>query len=138
MGASVGTRARRRLRVLVVDDDPLVRRLLHAVIQDGNYELLEAADGVQALQIASTDPPDAVILDVMMPGVNGYEVCRALRADPKAQGARIIILTARDTEQDRAEAEDAGADAFFTKPFSPLELLEVIAPAASERRSGVR
>ncbi|HEX9712596.1 MAG TPA: response regulator [Actinomycetota bacterium] len=138
MRSSVGTRSRGRLRVLVVDDDPLVRRLLHAVIQDGKYDLLEASDGIEALQLAGKDPPDAVILDVMMPGVNGYEVCRALRADPRARDARIVILTARDTDQDRAQAEAAGADAFFTKPFSPLELLEAIAPAAHGKRTLAR
>lgn len=132
-------RNRGRVRVLVVDDDPLVRRLLQAVLADGRYELFEASDGVRAMQLASANPPDVVILDVMMPGVNGYEVCRALRADPRCHDARIVILTARDTEEDRTEATTAGADAFFTKPFSPLELLEsVLGPTSRKDRSLAR
>lgn len=124
--------------MLVVDDDPLVRGLLTAVLQDGRYELREASDGIQAMQLAGKEPPDVVILDVMMPGVNGYEVCRALRADPRCQGARIVILTARDTEDDRRQADESGADAFFTKPFSPLDLLENVIGSAKKGRSYVR
>lgn len=124
---------------MVVDDDPLVRGLLHAVLQDGRYELVEACDGMEALTLLQDEPPDVVILDVMMPGVSGYEVCRQMREDRRMHGATIVILTARDTQKDRAEAARAGADAYFTKPFSPLELLEAIMDAPVQRnRSLVR
>lgn len=124
---------------MVVDDDPLVRGLLHAVLQDARYDLVEARDGMEALSLVQDDPPDVVILDVMMPGVSGYEVCRLMREDPRMRGAAIVILTARDTPKDRAEAAHAGADAYFTKPFSPLELLEAVMDAPVRRsRSLVR
>ncbi len=115
-----------RMRVLVVDDDPLVRNLLSAVLHDANFDLVEAVDGHEALTLAASDPPDVVVLDVMMPGIDGYEVCRMLRADPDFATTRIVILTAKNTPGARDEAFRAGADAFFTKPFSPLDLIETV------------
>lgn len=118
--------ARTRLRVLIVDDDSLLRELLRAVLQDGGFSLDEAASGEEALRLAIAEPPNVVVLDVMMPGMNGFEVCRALRANPSTEHAHIIMLTARDSPTDRDEGRAAGADAFFTKPFSPLDLLEAV------------
>ncbi len=113
-------------RVLVVDDDPLVRSLLRAVLEDANFELDEAADGLEALRVVEERVPDVVILDVMMPGMNGYEVCRALREDHRLKHVRIVMLTARSSGLDREEGMAAGADAFFTKPFSPLDLIDTV------------
>ncbi len=115
-----------RMRVLVVDDDPLVRNLLSAVLHDASFDLDEAVDGQDALAIATVRPPDVVVLDVMMPGVDGYEVCRTLRADPAFAQTRIVMLTAKSTPTARADAFRAGADAFFSKPFSPLDLIETV------------
>ena len=115
-----------RMRVLVVDDDPLVRNLLAAVLHDASFDLDEAVDGHDALAIASVHPPDVVVVDVMMPGLDGFEVCRALRADPAFATTRIVVLTAKSSNGAREEAFDAGADAFFTKPFSPLDLIETV------------
>ena len=115
-----------RMRVLVVDDDPLVRNLLSAVLHDANFDLDEAVDGAEALAIAASRPPDVVVLDVMMPGLDGFDVCRTLRADPDFATTRIVILTAKSTPGARDEALRAGADAFFTKPFSPLDLIETV------------
>lgn len=113
-------------RVLIVDDDPLVRKLLRAVLQTREYELEEAPNGTQALEMANAHPPDVIVLDVMMPGTSGYEVCRTLRADHRFDRTRIVMLTARATEHDRQEGLDAGANAFFTKPFSPLDLIDTV------------
>lgn len=115
-----------RMRVLVVDDDPLVRNLLSAVLHDANFDLIEAVDGQEALAIAASHPPDVVVLDVMMPGIDGYEVCRILRADPDFATTRIVILTAKSAPGAQEEAIRSGADAFFTKPFSPLDLIESV------------
>jgi len=115
-----------RMRVLVVDDDPLVRNLLAAVLHDASFDLDEAVDGQDALAIAAARPPDVVVLDVMMPGIDGYEVCRTMRTDPAFATTRIVVLTAKSTPTARDEAFRAGADAFFTKPFSPLDLIETV------------
>jgi len=113
-------------RVLVVDDDPLVRNLLRAVLEMGDFELYEATDGLEAMTLAEQHRPEVVVLDVMMPGLNGYDVCRQMRADPSFDGMRIVMLTARNTTRDREEGLRAGADAFFTKPFSPLDLIDCV------------
>jgi CheY-like chemotaxis protein len=120
---------RSKQRVLVVDDDPLVRSLLRAVLEDANFALDEAADGLEALRIVEERVPDVVILDVMMPGMNGYEVCRAMRDDARLRHVRIVMLTARTGAIDHQEGMDAGADAFFTKPFSPLDLIDTVTGA---------
>ncbi|MFN2614148.1 MAG: response regulator transcription factor [Actinomycetota bacterium] len=118
--------SRPRARVLIVDDDPLIRSLLQAVLEDQRFTIDVAASGEEALEVASSSPPDVVILDVMMPGINGYDVCRALRASPATKGARVVMLTAKSESFDKEEALLAGADGFFTKPFSPLELIEAV------------
>lgn len=118
----------------MVDDDPLVRDLLRAVLSDQQYDLDEAADGDEAIRIASERAPDIVVLDVMMPGTSGLDVCRAMRADPLLRGSKIVMLTARGTPADRAEGMRAGADAYFTKPFSPLDLIESITANGGKRR----
>lgn len=123
-----------RRRVLVVDDDPLVRNLLRAVLTDADYDLEEANDGLEAMRIAEQRTPDIIVLDVMMPGANGYDVCRAFRKDPRTRSSRIVMLTARNTARDREEGMSAGADVFFTKPFSPLDLIESVAIPNREGR----
>ena len=111
---------------MVVDDDPLVRNLLRAVLQSGEFDVIEAVDGKEALRLAGERAPNVVVLDVMMPGASGYDVCRSLRADPRFDGTRIVMLTARNSVDDREEGMAAGADAFFTKPFSPLQLIDTV------------
>src|SRR6266851_7979867 len=109
------------MRILVVDDDPAVRRSLeHALHRDG-YELTAVADGAAALaEHARTPPPDAVVLDVMMPEPNGLEICRRLR--DAGDDTPILLLTARDLVDDRVAGLDAGADDYLVKPFALEEL----------------
>lgn len=110
--------------VLIVDDDPLVRELLGEVLGSDAFDLRFAADGPTALQEVEAELPDLVLLDVMMPGMDGFEVCRRLRhVHPHL---RIVILTARVGRDEEAVALAAGADAFLAKPFSPLALREFI------------
>src|SRR5713226_4997524 len=113
MGRTLTIAKKNRMRVLVVDDAPLVRNLLSAVLHDANFDLDEAVDGQDALAIAASRPPDVVVLDVMMPGMDGFEVCRTLRSDPGFATTRIVILTAKNTPGAREEAFRSGADAFF-------------------------
>jgi two-component system, cell cycle response regulator len=110
-------------RVLVVDDDELTREVLDTVLDLEDYDVETVADGESALAAVRDDPPDVVVLDVMMPDVDGFEVCRRLKADPATDGVPVILLTALTGSEDRAEGERCGADAFLTKPFSPLELI---------------
>jgi CheY-like chemotaxis protein len=116
-----------RRGVLVVDDDPFIRKLVATTLEDvSDFDLHEASDGIQAIEVAEREQPTIVFLDVDMPRMDGIAVCRALRANPSTSGATIVILTATHGGGIEAEAEDAGADLFLTKPFSPLELLRLV------------
>ncbi|MCA1832448.1 MAG: response regulator transcription factor [Actinomycetota bacterium] len=119
-------------RVLIVDDDSLIRDLVKTVLEDENYILEEAHDGRQALDLAREHVPDIVLLDVMMPGLNGFVVARELRRD-LGPDCVIIMLSACDQASDKDEGIRAGANAYFTKPFHPLELLDAVAEAANGR-----
>ena len=112
--------------VLIVDDEQHIRLLIEQTLEellDEDVELYTAADGDEAMAAIAAQHPDLVFLDVMMPGRNGLDVCRAVRADPELAGAYIVLLTAKGQAQDRAEGLDAGADEFLTKPFDPDALL---------------
>ena len=126
MAHPAARRAATKRRVMIVDDDPLIRRVVRAVLEDGSYELEEAASGEEALRLAGRRPPDVVLLDVMMPGMDGFQVAQQMRGDPKLKAAVIVMLTAKDTPEDRRRGMRSGADAYFTKPFSPLELLTTL------------
>ena len=126
MALSAARGATKRPRVLIVDDDPLIRDVVRAVLEDGTYELDEAADGEEALRLASGHPPDVVLLDVMMPGLNGFEVAKRIKGDAALKDTVVVMLTAKDAPEDRRRGMEAGADVYFTKPFSPLELLTTL------------
>jgi DNA-binding response OmpR family regulator len=118
-----GAADRERL-VLVVDDDEMVRSLVHATLRRGPYRVLIAGDGEAALVAARANRPDVVILDVSMPGIDGVEVCRRLKADAATRHAAVLMLTARTQPDDHARAFAAGADEYVVKPFRPGELLQ--------------
>ncbi|MGH2520883.1 MAG: response regulator transcription factor [Longimicrobiales bacterium] len=106
--------------ILVVDDDPRMRGVLSRGLRFEGYNVQLAADGPEALQIARTAPPDLVVLDIMLPGIDGIEVCRRLR---QGTNAPILMLTARDAVPDRIAGLDSGADDYLVKPFDFDELL---------------
>ena len=106
-------------RVLVVDDDAKTVELVKLYLNRDGYRVLTAYDGVEALRLARENHPDLIVLDLMLPGIDGLEVCRTLRAESDVP---IIMLTARTTEQDRLTGLGLGADDYVTKPFSPREL----------------
>jgi two-component system chemotaxis response regulator CheY len=113
--------------LLVVDDDPFIRKLVTTTLEDvSQFALLEAADGVEALEVAEREEPAIVLLDVDMPRLDGISTCRELRALPCTSDATIVMLTASHGDRVQSAAEDAGADLFLTKPFSPLELLQLV------------
>ena len=108
--------------VLIVDDDPNVVALTRLYLERDGYRVLAAADGARGLALARQERPQLVVLDVMLPRLNGLDVCRALRREPDTQYMPVIMLTARVEEEDRLAGLDLGADDYVTKPFSPREL----------------
>jgi two-component system response regulator MprA len=120
------------MRILVVDDDPAVRQALKRALRLEGYDVELAADGTEALEAAAGDHPDAIVLDLAMPGLDGIEVCRRLRAG--GNRVPVLMLTARDAVDDRVEGLDAGADDYVVKPFAVEELFARL--RALLRRSG--
>jgi CheY-like chemotaxis protein len=119
--------------VLVVDDDPFIRKLIATTLEDvAEFDLHEAADGAEALDIARRFRPTLVFLDVDMPVVDGIDACRALRSLEQTEHATIVMLTAAHGDNVERSAEEAGADLFLTKPFSPLELLRLVDELGAE------
>ncbi len=110
-------------KLLLVEDDPALAELLEYRFQSEGYNVRTTADGDEALMLADEDAPDLVILDWMIEGTSGIEVCRRLRRDKATAHVPIIMLTAREAEDDRVRGLDTGADDYVTKPFSPRELL---------------
>ncbi len=109
--------------VLIVEDEPPLIEVLRYNLQSAGFDTLTTADGEEALLLVEEENPDLVILDWMLPGMSGIEVCRSLRERRKTRGLPIIMLTARGEEGDRIRGLDAGADDYVTKPFSPNELI---------------
>lgn len=109
-------------RVVVVDDSPTMVALVSLAVRRAGHEAATAADGESALALIRRERPDLVIIDAIMPGTNGYDVCKALRDDPSGPRPHVIMLTAGGQEADRIRADEAGIDEFMTKPFSPSEL----------------
>lgn len=107
-------------RILVVDDEPRYQRLLEANLRTDNYSVVTASDGQEALEIFSTQPIDLILLDVMMPNLDGFETCQRIR---EYSNVPIVMLTAKGDEKDRVRGLDLGADDYLVKPFSATELL---------------
>jgi len=117
-------------KILVVDDEVYIRALLEQTLEDFEsvgVELFSAGSGQEAWDVAQAERPDLVILDVMMPGLSGYEVCQRIRSDPALSHAYVIMLTARGQEVDRLRSVEVGADEYVTKPFDPDYLIERVA-----------
>jgi two-component system phosphate regulon response regulator PhoB len=113
-------------KILVADDDPTIRLLVNATLRRDSYQLMEAVDGEQTLEVARAEHPDLILLDVGMPKLDGFEVCRRLKSDPDTGAIHIVMLTARAQAAERELGDEVGADGYFTKPFSPLALLDTI------------
>jgi len=127
--------------VLIADDDPNILRALSFLMQREGHIVRTAADGRQALDAVEQEKPDLVLLDLMMPRANGYDVCRALRSDPDHADVRIIMLTAKGREADEQAGLALGADAYITKPFAIGDVTACVArvlslsPAADAQRA---
>lgn len=111
-------------KILVVDDQPVIRQIARSTLACQGYDILEASNGEDALEIARDEMPACVLLDVRMPGISGLDVCRTLKSDPKTAHIKIVMLTGELLDEDREEGFKEGADEYFTKPFSPIQLLD--------------
>lgn len=108
--------------VLIVDDEPHIVNLVKLSLDKAKYSVSGAYSAREALRIVESDTPDVIIVDIMMPGVNGYELCQALRENTRTKQVPIIILSAKGQMNDKLHAIDVGADDYITKPFDPIEL----------------
>lgn len=116
----------RPARILVVDDELDVQLVLRKRLESAGYEVETAATGHEALLLANERQPDLVLLDLMLPGIDGFSVCMLLKRDPKLRSTPVLILTARSQPCDLRTGETVGADGYLTKPFSSTELLDRI------------
>jgi DNA-binding response OmpR family regulator len=130
----------KRKRILVADDEIYIVHILEFSLNMEGYEVISATSGEEALRKAEKERPDLVVLDVLMPGMTGHEVCRRLRLDERTRDIPIIFLTARDTLADRDFGLGLGANAYITKPFGPrrlIDAIETLLDDASDRDAAV-
>ena len=114
-------------RVLIVEDQAEIRKLIRMTLEFEDYDIHEAANGPDGLRMAQDIHPDLVLLDIMMPGeLDGLQVCQLLKSDAALKATKVVLLTARSQARDRAAGRAAGANDYLVKPFSPLQLIEVI------------
>jgi DNA-binding response OmpR family regulator len=126
------------MRTLIVDDEAPIRLLCKVNLEAEGIEVLEAGDGVTGLEVARAEKPDAILLDVMMPGLDGWNVAEELLADESTSAIPIIFLTARADLRDRVRGMDAGGLDYITKPFNPLELATVVRQVVDAVERGER
>jgi two-component system alkaline phosphatase synthesis response regulator PhoP len=113
-------------KILIVEDEPQIRMGLKMRLERNDYEVLEAEDGVAGLSLARSEKPDLIILDIMLPKMDGYQMARMLKFDEKFKSIPIVMLTARSQQTDRDTGQAVGADAYVTKPYKSEELLATI------------
>lgn len=113
-------------KILIVDDEEKVRGLVEVTLSISELKILHASSGEEGLMKARESMPDIILLDVMMPGLDGIEVCRLLKKDPATKDIYIIMLTAKGQQADKKKGFAAGADEYFVKPFSPMNLIDKI------------
>ncbi|MEW6376190.1 MAG: response regulator [Thermodesulfobacteriota bacterium] len=113
-------------KILVTEDSPTILEILKSVLEEEGYEVITAMDGHQALELARNEKPDLMILDLMLPKIDGYKVCRMLKFDEKYKNIPIIMLTARTKESEENLGKEVGADAYIRKPFQPEMIIDKI------------
>ncbi|MCS6951033.1 MAG: response regulator [bacterium] len=116
----------RKYKILAVDDEPHIRRLVQVNLERHGYEVVTASDGKDALEKVATEKPDLVVLDVMMPYMDGFEVLQTLRKNPETRELPVIMLTAKAQDADVFRGWQSGADLYLTKPFNPMELISFV------------
>lgn len=119
-------------KILIVDDESDLVETLTFRLEASGYDIVSAHDGQEGLEKARSEKPDLILLDVMMPKVNGFQVCRELKNDEKTKGIKIVILTAKSQESDKFWGKNVGADGYISKPFEASELLAKIEELLAE------
>jgi len=113
-------------KILIVDDEEKVRRLIETTLSIGDFQIFQAKNGEEALKIAQEEKPALILLDIMMPGMDGFEVCKRLKSNSETKSSYIIMLTAKGQKQNIEKGYAVGTDDYFVKPFSPMELLNKV------------
>ena len=113
-------------RILAVDDEPHILKLVSFSLSSHGYEVIQATDGMSAVEVAETEQPDLILMDVMMPLLDGYGACERLKANPKTAHIPVVMLSAKSQASEQKEGLDRGALCYITKPFTPRELVERI------------
>jgi len=113
-------------KVLIIEDHPETVEVMETIMKPLGVEVLVAYDGITGSKLAVSGKPDLILLDIMMPEMNGFEVCRRLKADPETAKIPIVIVSVRTSEDDKENGNKCGADEYLTKPFDPKKLLEVV------------
>ena len=116
-----------KAKILVVDDSPTHLRLAVEPLGEKGYQVVTATDGEEALKKAEAEKPALVVLDVVMPKINGFKVCREIKTSPKYKGTKVILCTSKNQESDKFWGEKQGADFYLTKPFQEKDLLNAVA-----------
>ncbi|MEO0455415.1 MAG: response regulator [Cyanobacteria bacterium P01_A01_bin.114] len=112
--------------VLIVDDSPILREMVSDLLHKAGMTVLEAKDGAEAQEKVLATPPDLVVLDIVMPQMNGYELCRWIKTNPGTQSVPVVICSSKNEEFDRYWGMKQGADAYIAKPFRPTEMVETV------------
>jgi two-component system, OmpR family, phosphate regulon response regulator PhoB len=114
-------------KIVIIDDQAEIRDLVEITLKSGEYQVLKGTSGQEAVDLARTEKPDLIIMDVMMPGaIDGLEATRRIKDNPETEGCTVLMLTGRSQEKDREQGLAAGAADYFMKPFSPLELIRKV------------
>jgi len=122
-------------RILLVEDDPSAARLVSYTLEQEGYEVLTAPNGVEGLRKAREEEPDLLVLDVMLPGLDGFEVCHRLRSEPQTAKLPILMLSAKAREADKATGINVGADDYLSKPAAPDEIVARVANLLAEKNA---
>ena len=118
--------------ILLIEDDPLSARLVDLILKSEGHRVIITRDGAEGLEVAKNTPLDLILLDLMLPKMDGFEVLRQLRADPKTADVRVVIVSAKSQPADKERAAELGVNAYLTKPYRKVELLELVRSLLSE------
>lgn len=113
-------------KILIVDDEPYILNILDFSLDAEGYRVIQASDGEEAMRLAQEHQPELIIMDVMMPRQDGFETCRLLKDDMRTSDIPVVLLTAKNSREDREMGEEVKADGYITKPFSPQRLLDTV------------